>query len=195
MIMPAGVQDSILISEFKMKDMGAKMQFNDYETKPLSEENFNDILILEEENDDLSQGKRLIDDIEKGNGLDYSFVLSGKNDKGKEELLGYVVGVEDKTDGGKPCIYLEDIAVSSKVQGRGLGWMMMKKLIEKLKNKAEKNAKPLLFNMHLRQSSKKFMDKHKEDLEGQDFRIVDEMVVQEYYSKNENALYRVYEIG
>lgn len=170
--------------------------FSDHEIKSLDRGDLGDILKLEEEiyaADELIQGKRLINDIENGNGFEYSVVLVGKKDGKEKELLGYAIGVEDKTDKGEPCIYLEDIAVSQKVRGRGLGWVMMKEMIGKIKARLKEDEESLLLSMHLRESSKRLLDKHKEDLEALGLRRVDEVLVPEYYSKNENALYRIYE--
>lgn len=175
-----------------MKDQ----DFNDHEIRSLDRGDLGDIIRLEEEiyaSDELIQGKRLIDDIENRNGFDYSVVLFGKGDGGEKELLGYAIGVEDETDKGKPCIYLEDIAVSQKVRGRGLGWVIMKEMIEKIKAKLKEDGESLLLSMHLRESSKRLMDKHKKDLEALGLRRIDEVLVPEYYSKNEYALYRIYE--
>ncbi|MFA6096889.1 MAG: GNAT family N-acetyltransferase [Candidatus Paceibacterota bacterium] len=170
--------------------------FSDHETRSLDRGDLGEIIRLEEEiyaKDELIQGKRLIDDIESGNGFDYSVVLVGKGDGGEKELLGYAIGVEDKTDKGEPCIYLEDIAVSQKVRGRGLGWVIMKEMIGKIKVKLKEDGESLLLSMHLRESSKRLLDKHKEDLEALGLRRIDEVLVPGYYSKNENALYRIYE--
>lgn len=169
---------------------------NDYKIRPLERGDLDAILKLEDEiysGDELIQGTRLIDDIENRNGFDYSVVLVGKGSSGKKELLGYAIAVEDKTDKGDPCIYLEDIAVSGKIRGRGLGWMIMKKMIEKLEAKLKKDGGSLLLSMHLRESSKRLMDKHRKDLEEQGLRLIDEKIVPEYYSKKESALYRIYE--
>lgn len=170
--------------------------FSDHEIRSLDRGDLDDIIKLEEEiyaTDGLCQGKRLIDDIENRNGFDYSVVLFGKTGSGKKEMLGYAIGVEDETDKGKPCIYLEDIAVSQKARGCGLGWMIMKEMIGKLEARLKKDGGSLLFSMHLRECSKRLMDKHREDLEALGLRRIDEALVPEYYSKNENALYRIYE--
>lgn len=171
--------------------------FDDNEIRPLERGDLDDVLKLEEEiylDDELVQGKRLMDDIENRNGFVYSVVLAGKRESGKKELLGYAIAVEDETDKGEPCIYLEDIAVSGHIRGRGIGWKITEKVIEKLTAKIKKDGKPVLLSMHLRESSKRLMDKHKADLEARGVRLKDEKIVNEYYSKNENALYRIYEM-
>jgi len=182
---------------FNDRRQGSKMQSNDYETRSLGRGDLADVLKLEEEvytKDELCQGKRLMDDIENRNGYDYSIVLIAKRNNGRKELLGYAIGVEDQTDKGESCIYLEDIAVSRKVRGRGLGWLILKKVIEKIKVKLNKDGKLLPISMHLRESSKRLMDKHKEDLEILGLKLIHEAIGPEYYSKNEDALYRIYKI-
>jgi len=89
---------------------------------------------------------------------------------------------------------LEDIVIAPEAQGRGLGWEIMQKMIEKIKVKAIKENKPILFDMHLRGSSQGLMEKHKEDLERLGLTLVDEALVSDYYSDGEDALYQVYEV-
>lgn len=181
----------------KKRNSKSKIGFNNCKTRSLSREDLDNVLKLEEEvygNEDLNQGEELIVDIENGNGFDYSLILTGEESSGKKEVLGYIVGVEDETDEGKSCVYLEDIVVSPKAQGQGFGWEIMKNMIEKLKDKAAKSGKPLLFDMHLRESSQRLIEKHKEDLKTLGLRLVDEALVPDYYNEGEDALYQIYEI-
>ena len=140
-------------------------------------------------------GQAIIEDIKKGNGLEYSLIASGKR-LGKKEIkpLGYIVAVEDETDEGDPCIYLEDIALLPEAQGQKIGWEMMKNLIAKLKEKAKKENKPILLDMHLRESSQRFFERYHNELEQMGLKLIEEALVLDYYDEGEDSLYKVYQI-
>lgn len=179
------------------KERKIKVEYKNREFKSLVKNDLSDILKLEEkvyEEDDLSQGEDLREDIESGKGFDYSVVLTGEKEAGKKEIIGYAIGVEDETDENKPCVYLEDIVVAPEAQGQGFGWEIMRKMIEKIKEKAAKENKPVLFDMHLRDSSRQLMEKHKEDLERLGLALVDEALIPDYYSDGDDSLYQVYEV-
>lgn len=180
------------------KSEKTKTEFQNREFRSLTKEDLEDVLKLEEiayENDYLNQGEELAEDIESGKGFNYSVVLTGEKEADKKEIIGYAVGVEDETDEGKPSVYLEDIVIAPEAQGQGFGWEIIEKMIEKLKEKAAKENKTILFDMHLRESSQRLMEKHKEDLERLGLKLVDEALVPDYYDEGEDALYQVYEIG
>ncbi|HEY4519175.1 MAG TPA: GNAT family N-acetyltransferase [Candidatus Paceibacterota bacterium] len=102
----------------------------------------------------------MIEDIKEGNGLAYSIIITGKEPGSKaEEIIGYIIAVEDETDEGDACVYLEDIAVAPEAQGQGVGWEMLKNFIDKLKEKARRDNKPVLLDMHLRENSQRFMER------------------------------------
>jgi ribosomal protein S18 acetylase RimI-like enzyme len=181
----------------RKKSEKEKVEFQNCEFRSLTEEDLEDILKLEEmayANDYLSQGEELKEDIESGKGFDYSVVLTGEKKAGKKEIIGYAVGIEDKTDEGKPTVYLEDIVISTEAQGQGFGWEIIEKMIEILKEKSAKENKTILFDMHLRESSQRLMEKHKEGLERLGLKLIDEALVLDYYDEGEDALYQVYEI-
>ena len=90
----------------------------------------------------------------------YSIIITGKEPGSKaEEIIGYIIAVEDETDEGDACVYLEDIAVAPEAQGQGVGWEMLKNFIDKLKEKARRDNKPVLLDMHLRENSQRFMER------------------------------------
>lgn len=109
-------------------------------------------------------------------------------------MIGYIVAIDDETDEGEKSVYLEDIAVLPKAQGQGAGWKMMKEFVTKLKAKAKGQEKPVLLDMHLRENSQAFMEKHKEDLEKLGVKLVEEALVADYYDDGEDALYQLYEV-
>jgi len=82
----------------------------------------------------------------------------------------------------------------AEAQGQGIGWKMMSELIDKLKKKAEKDRRPILFDMHLREGSQRFMDTHNADFERMDVKMIEEALVSEYFENGEDSLYRVYEV-
>ena len=164
----------------------------------MSENDFEIIKRMERKvyrNTDLIQGQAMIEDIKNGRGLDYSAILYGKNLKtGKNESVGYIVAVEGETDEGDNSIYMDDIAVLPEAQGQGLGWNLFKAFIEKLKTKALKENKPIPLDMHLRENSQRFMERHKRDLEDTGVKLIEEALVADYYDEGDDALYQVYEI-
>lgn len=48
--------------------------------------------------------------------------------------------------------------------------------------------------MHLRDSSQRLMEKHKEDLDNLGLVLIDEVLVPDYYSDGDDSLYQVYEV-
>jgi ribosomal protein S18 acetylase RimI-like enzyme len=176
----------------------APVKFEDLRLSGISEEDLSSIRRLEERiySNDLAQGQEMIEDIKKGKGLEYSVVISGLNPKTKElEMIGYIAAIEDKTDGGDPCIYLEDIAVIPEAQGQGIGWELLSEFIHKLKTKAQKDNKPVFLDLHLRDNSQRFMEKLREDLEKEGVKLIEEALVPDYYDEGEDALYQVYEVS
>ncbi len=154
-----------------------------FEIKSLSEKDFLEILEMEKRiyPKALRQGQALLEDIKKGNGLEYSIIIPG---------IAYLIAV-DKEDS---TVYLEDIAVMPEAQRQGIGWKMAQKLIKKMQNKAKKQGKPALLSMHLREASQKLFKKHEEDLAKMDAKIIKEEFLQAYYKNGENAIYRIYKI-
>ena len=155
-----------------------------FEIKSLSEKDFPEILEMEEKiyPKALRQGQALLEDIKKGNGLEYSIIIPG---------IAYLIAV-DKEDS---TVYLEDIAVMPEAQRQGIGWKMAQKFIKKLKSKAEKEGEPVLLSMHLREASQKLFEKHKEDLEKMGAETIKEEFLSAYYKNGENAIYRIYKIS
>lgn len=145
--------------------------------------------------DDLQQGYALIEGIKEGNGLAYSVAVRGERSvKEGSELIGYLAAVEDETEEGDPCVYVEDIAVIPEAQGQGVGWRMFEQLIEKLKAKARVENKPMLLDMHLRDNSQRFMERHRDDLARMDVTLIEDALVPDYYDEGDDALYKVYEV-
>lgn len=183
----------------KIKERKLTIKFENISVTGLTEKDLNKIRQLENKiykNTGLTQGLELIEDLKRGNGLEYSIILKGKNPtKEKEEVIGYIVAVEDETDEGDPSIYMEDVAVLNEAQGQGLGWEMLKELVNKLKTKVQKDGKPVLFDMSLREDGRKLMEKHKNDLENLGVKLIEEALVPDYYNEGEDALYQVYQIN
>ena len=182
------------------KKESIKVKFDNIEIKNLEEKDLTAIKNLEKiiyakEDPDLIMEQAMIEDIKKGNGLEYSLIASEKRPGKKEiEPLGYIVAVEDETDEGDPCIYLEDIALLPEAQGQQIGWELMKNLINKLKEKAKKENKPILLDMHLRENSQRFFERYHNELEQMNVKLIEEALVPDYYDENEDALYKVYQI-
>ncbi len=121
-------------------------------------------------------------------------MISAKKVGGKdEEIIGYIVAVEDETDEGDACVYLEDIAVIPEAQGQGIGWNMLKSFIKRLKEKAARDGNPVLLDMHLRENSQRFMERYRAELEQMGVRSIEDALVSDYYEEGD-ALYKVYEI-
>ncbi len=121
-------------------------------------------------------------------------MISAKKVGGKdEEIIGYIVAVEDETDEGDACVYLEDIAVIPEAQGQGIGWNMLKSFIKRLKEKAARDGNPVLLDMHLRENSQRFMERYRAELEQMGVRSIEDALVPDYYEEGD-ALYKVYEI-
>ncbi len=106
-----------------------------------------------------------------------------------------MVATEDETDEEEPCIYLDDIAVLPEAQKQGIGWKMFKKIIETLKAKAQTKNQPILFDMHLRNTSQAMLDKHANDLKALGVELTEEAFVPDYYDEGDDALYRIYKIS
>lgn len=175
------------------------IEFKNFSIESLTEKDFAKIKQLERKiyaGTDLISGQAMIENIKQSNGLEYSVVISGKKDgKSNEEIIGYIAATEGETDEGDASIYLEDIAVVPEAQGQGIGWEMLKGFIEKLKIKAQKENKPVLLDMHLRENSQRFMERHRNDLEQMGVKLLEEALVADYYNEGEDALYRVYKIS
>lgn len=174
-----------------------KTLFANITMSELAEDDFAAIKRLERViyDDELRQGEELIEDIREGNGLAYSITVRGEQSSKKgSELIGYLAAVEDETAEGDPCIYLEDIAVIPEAQGQGVGWQMFEQLIEKLKAKARAENKPVLLDMHLRENSQRFMERHRDDLARMGVTPIEEALVPNYYDEGKDALYKMYEV-
>lgn len=174
------------------------VKFNETEIDSLYQKDFVGLIKMEGKiyPEDLIQGQTLLQEIEDGNGLEYSTVVSGvPAGKKSKKPIGYLVAVEDETDEGNPTVYLEDIAVLPEAQSQGIGWRMVKELVKKLQAKAKKDNKPVLWDMHLRESSQGLLDKHKEELEKMGVKIVEEAFISDHYDEGEDALYRVCEVA
>jgi ribosomal protein S18 acetylase RimI-like enzyme len=183
--------------EIKKKERRPKIELKNLEIKEISEKDFENIINLERKvyEEELVRGREMIDEIKEKNGLKYSVVLYGQKPRKKErELLGYLIAYEDKTDEGEDCIYLDDIAIAPDVQRLGLGWQILEKAILRLKEEASRRDKPVLFDMHLRETSQALFEKHKEDLERMGVSLIESVLVPDYYEEGVDALYCVYEV-
>lgn len=176
----------------------AKVEFKNLDVKNISEKDFAKIKQLERKiyaGTDLVLGQTMIEDIEQNNGLAYSIILEGiRSGKKSKEIIGYLAAVEDETDEGDPSIYLEDIAVLPEAQGQQVGWNMLKNLIAKLKEKAGKENKPILLDMHLRETSQRFFERYQSELEQMGVKMIEEALAPDYYDEGEDALYKVYQV-
>ncbi|MCX6796714.1 MAG: GNAT family N-acetyltransferase [Candidatus Falkowbacteria bacterium] len=144
----------------------------------------------------LAQGRGLIEDIKAGKGLEYSIIIKGEKPKQKKaQAIGYLVAVEDTTDEGDPSIYMEDIAVLPEAQRQGVGWELLKTLVNKLKAKSQKDGRPILLDMHLREGSQALLRNYNDDLENMGAKLIEEAYVPDYYDEGEDALYQVYEVN
>ena len=63
-----------------------------------------------------------------------------------------------------------------------------------MKEKAKKDKRSVLFDMHLKPGSQRLFEKHKEDMEKMDVKLVESALVMDYYDDGEDALYCVYEV-
>ena len=188
------------IKEKRKKEKAQIIKFKNIKVKNMTKSDFPNLLNIERkvytrEDPDLIQGQEIIEYIKEVNGLEYSVALSAKR-KGQDEIemIGYIVAIDDETDEGEPSVYLEDIAVLPESQGQGAGWKMFKEFVTKLKTKAKSQEKPVLLDIHLRENSQAFMEKHKEDLEKLGVKLVEEALVADYYDDGEDALYQLYEV-
>lgn len=137
------------------------------------------------------QGPSLITHIRKKNGLKYSYVAVGP----KNTVVGYSVAIDDKMDDGRRCVYLDDIALLPQVQRRGIGWKLVEALVSKLHATAKKTKHSILFDMHLRPTSQRFMDKNAAKLAKLGTTVCEEEQYPGYYGTNQDALYRVYRVN
>ncbi|MFH1657269.1 MAG: GNAT family N-acetyltransferase [bacterium] len=176
-----------------------RIKFENFDLKSLQEKDFMKLQHLEEKiyaETGLVLGQTMVGDIKRGKGLEYSSLARGKREgKKTKEVLGYLVAVEDETDEGDSCIYLEDIAVIPEARGQKFGWEMLKNLIEKLQQKATKENKPQLLDMHLREGSQRFIESRQTELEQMGVKLIEEALCPNYYDEGEDALYKVYEIS
>jgi len=175
-----------------LKDKNKKStNFEKITINPLSKKDFSSLLVIEEKIYPklLVQGKAILQDIESGRGLEYSFVaFVGKKN------IGYLVAVEEKSKEGGQIVYLEDIAVLPEAQGHGVAWEMLKKLIRKLQAKAKRDNEPILWEMHLREASRNLFEKHKKELEEIGVEGIKEIILPRYYKNGEDASYRLYKV-
>lgn len=160
--------------------------------EPLAKKDFLSLLEMEKEiyPEELVQGQAMVKDIENGNGLEYSMVSYGNGEK-----VGYLIAVENISATGEPTIYLEDIAVLPKAQRRGIAWEMLRELIFKLQTKAKKENRPIFWEMHLRETSQKLFEKHREELKKMGVEIVEEILMPGYYRNGESSLHRIYRVS
>jgi ribosomal protein S18 acetylase RimI-like enzyme len=176
----------------------SKVEFKDFKIESVSKENLEKILQAERKiyaGTELISGQTMVEDMKRGNGFEYSVAMLGvRPGKKQAEIVSYIVAVEDETDEGDKSIYLEDIAVLPEAQRQGIGWETMKEFVGKLKMKAEKDGKPILLDMHLREGSRALLQRHKEELENMGVRLIEEALVPDYYDEGEDALYQVYEV-
>ena len=177
----------------------AKIEFKELAIRNLTQNDFAKVKQLEkkiyQDAEDLIMGQAIVEDIKSGNGLGYSIIIEGKRGGNKtSEVIGYLVAVEDKTDEGDSSVYLEDIALVPEAQSQKIGWQALENLIIKLKEKARKENKPVLLDMHLRENSQKFMERHRNELEQIGVKLIEEVLVADYYDEGEDALYKVYEV-
>ncbi len=193
-------------SESKKTETGGKKSerervvFSEVATYPLDEEDFRPMRELERRvyaNDsDLIQGLELVHDIKAGNGLEYSVATWGvPQGMTKQEMIAYIVAVEDETDEGDKSVYLEDIAVAPEAQRQGIGQKLIQELMERLKTKANSEGEPVLFDMHLRPNSLALLDRQRQQLTNMGVVLLEDVLVPDYYDEGEDAVYRVYEVS
>ena len=158
----------------------------------LTEKDFPEILEMEKKIYPklLVQGQALLDDIKKGNGLEYSIVVLNE----KMEKIAYLISINGQAQKEEPCVYLEDIAVMPDFQRKGVGWMLIKKIVRKLQAKAKKEGKAVLWSMNLRKTSQNLFEKHREDLKKMGVISIKEELLTNYYKNNESGLYKVFVI-
>ena len=178
-----------------MKKIAKKNNYNNFKIRNVEEKDLPFLKEMERKiygNEDaaLIQGEAMIKDIKKANGLKYSMFLI-KNLLSKEEkIVGYIVAVEDKTDYGDFCVYLEDIAIVPDFQGKGLGLILMQEFVSRIKKRGI-----LFFDVTLRMNSKKFLDKHEGKLKDSGVELLEEFFLPDYYNKGEDGFYRLYKIN
>lgn len=174
-----------------------RLELKDVNAQNLTQTDFEAVKALEEKvyEEDIVRGQEMIDDLIAHHGLDYSAAIFGKRPgQTQQALLGYLVAYEDQTDEGDSCVYLEDIAISPDCQGQGFGWNLLRASIERLKAKAQEQGKPILFDMHLRQTSQRLFERHQGDLEEMGVTLAESVLVPDYYDDGDDALYCVYEV-
>ncbi len=175
-----------------------RIKFNDISIKSIENTDFDSIKKLEKiiYSDDLAIGQEMIEELKHSNGMEYSFIVEGVPEgKTEVEPIGYLVATEDETDEGEPCVYLDDIAVLPEAQKQGIGWKMFKNIIDILKTKAQAKNQPILFDMHLRNSSREMLDKHINDLKALGVEMTEEAFVPDHYDEGDDAVYRVYKVS
>ncbi|MFA6535806.1 MAG: GNAT family N-acetyltransferase [Candidatus Paceibacterota bacterium] len=174
--------------------------FGEVSTLPLTENDFRLMRDLEgkvyADDSELIQGLELVRDIKDGNGLEYSLATWGVQEGGtKQEMIAYAVAVEGETDEGDKSVYLEDIAVAPEARRRGIGQKLIQELLGKLKVKAARDSKPVLFDMHLRSNSLALLDGQQAQLGGMGVVLLEDVLVPDFYDEGEDAVYRVYEVA
>lgn len=187
-----------LKKEKQEKPRVERVVINDLASRLIVESDLRDILVMEDRvygADGLVRGQEMTDEMMETNGLKYSVLLKGVPEgKQDPELLAYLVAHEDETYEGKPSVYLEDIAVGPEYQGSGLGWKLVEASLVSLKEEAQRQGKPILWDMHLRPASQRLFERHEQDLSNQGIYLKESDLVPEYYGEHEDALYQIYEV-
>jgi len=185
------------VAEKKAKET-PKVKFKNLKLESITDKNLAEILQAERKiysGTGLISGQAMVEDIKKGNGFKYSLAMAGiRPGKKQAEIVAYIVAIEDETDEGDPSVYLEDIAVIPGAQKQGIGWELLKTLVDNLKKKAAQDGKPVLLDMHLREGSRALLQKHQDDLKNLGAALIEEVLVSDYYDNGEDSLYQVYAV-
>lgn len=181
-----------------MTDVRMKSSFCSVEVKNLTPDDFGVIKEIESRvygELGLVRGDAMVEDIKNKKGMEYSFVAWGR-EEGKEQarIVGYLMAYEEKID-GQDGIYVEDTALVPEAQRQGIGWKLNERLMRKVKEKAKREHKSILVAMHLRESSRRFLEHYKDELRKLGLEPVREEWMKDYYSIGDDALYRVFRIG
>ncbi|MBU1922303.1 GNAT family N-acetyltransferase [Patescibacteria group bacterium] len=174
-----------------------KIELKDFRPSALLPQDFDWVTDLESQvyEEELARGAEMIDELKNKEGLKYSVALWGKRGKDKNESpFGYTVAYEDETDEGESCVYLDDIAVTPELRGKGLGWQLLKETIFRIKEEAARRGKPVYFDMHLRPDSRALIERHEQDIKNLGMEVVESALVPDYYDAGEDALYQVFEV-